>query len=97
MSRKPISEKELLEGMTPKTAHADELATTSEEDWGSYSEVSDIAESDFLVQRDDIVNETRMEKMLQMPERFNKSGNIDRETLVKTKGFTELKTPSENE
>ncbi|MBY8155765.1 hypothetical protein KW499_18355 [Vibrio fluvialis] len=34
MSRKPISEKELLEGMTPKTAHADELATTSEEDWG---------------------------------------------------------------
>jgi hypothetical protein len=25
MSRKPLSEKELLEGITPKTAHADEL------------------------------------------------------------------------
>ncbi|MBY8021363.1 hypothetical protein KW439_10435 [Vibrio fluvialis] len=62
MSRKPISEKELLEGMTPKTEHADELATTSEKGWGSYSKVSDIAESDFLVQRDDIVNKTRMEK-----------------------------------
>lgn len=97
MSRKPISEKELLEGITPKTAHADELATTSEKDWGSYSEVSDIAESDFIVQRDDIVNETRMEKMLQMPERFNNCGNIDRKTLVKIKGFTESKTPSENE
>lgn len=74
MSRKPISEKELLEGMTPKTAHADELATTSEKDWGSYSEVSDIAESDFLVQRDDIVNETRMEKCYKCLNALTKAG-----------------------
>lgn len=35
MNRKQISEKELLDGITPKTVHADELATTSEKDWGS--------------------------------------------------------------
>lgn len=94
MSRKPISEKELLKGITPKTAHADELATTSEKDWGSYSEDTDKAESDFLVQRDDVFNDTRM---LKMAERFNKSENIDKETLMKIKGLTESKTPSENE
>ena len=94
MSRKPISEKELIEGITPKTAHADELATTSEKDWGSYSEDTDKAESDFLVQRDDVFNDTQM---LKMAERFNKSGSIDRETLMKIKGLTESKTPSENE
>lgn len=97
MSRKPLSEKELLEGITPKTAHADELATTNEKDWGSYSEDTDKAESDFLVQRDDALNDTRMEKMLKMAERFNKSGSVDRETLMKVKGLTESEIPSENE
>ncbi|MGR5280355.1 hypothetical protein [Photobacterium damselae] len=62
MSRKPISEKELLDGITPKTVHADELATTSEKDWGSYSENTDKAESDCLVQRDNAFHNTRMEK-----------------------------------
>ncbi|MEZ9668462.1 hypothetical protein AB4262_11260 [Vibrio breoganii] len=61
---------------------------------GSYSEDTDKAESDFLVQRYDVFNDTRMEKM---PERFNKNGSIDREALMKIKGLTELKTPSENE
>ncbi|CAH8242223.1 conserved hypothetical protein [Vibrio aestuarianus] len=97
MSRKPLSEKELLEGITPKTAHADELATTNEKDWGSYSEDTDKAESDFLVQRDDVFNDTRMENMLKMAERFNRSGSVDRETLMKVKGLTESEIPSENE
>ena len=97
MSRKPISEKELLDGITPKTVHADELATTSEKDWGSYSENTDKAESDCLVQRDNAFHNTRMEKMLKMAERFNKSGSIDKETLIKIKLLTESKTPSENE
>lgn len=97
MSSKPVSEKELLKGMTPETAHADELAITSEKDWGSYSEYQDKAESDFLIQRNDIVNNSRMEKMVETPERYNKSGSIDRETLMKIKGLTESQTPSENE
>ncbi|AWK83213.1 hypothetical protein WAX87_09550 [Photobacterium damselae subsp. damselae] len=32
-----------------------------------------------------------------MAERFNKSGSIDKETLIKIKLLTESKTPSENE
>ncbi|MCI9725246.1 hypothetical protein [Vibrio parahaemolyticus] len=51
MSKKRLSEKELIEGMTP---HTDELATTSERDWGSYSENVDKADDDFLIQRDDV-------------------------------------------
>ena len=97
MSRKPISEKELLDGITPKTIHADELAATSEKDWGSYSENTDKAESDFLVQRGNAFHDTRMEKMLKMAERFNKNGSIDKETLIKIKLLTESKIPSENE
>lgn len=49
MSKKRLSEKDLLEGLTSHTAHSDELATTSEKDWGSYSE-NDKADSDFLVE-----------------------------------------------
>ncbi|WP_188008398.1 hypothetical protein [Photobacterium damselae] len=97
MSRKPISEKELLDGITPKTIHADELATTSEKDWGSYSENTDKAESDFLVQRGNTSHDTRMGKMLKMAERFNKNGSIDKETLIRIKVLTESKIPSENE
>lgn len=48
MSRKPLSEKELLEGITPKTAHADELATTNEKDWGSYSKARIKQKANFL-------------------------------------------------
>ncbi|WP_267959401.1 hypothetical protein [Vibrio fluvialis] len=38
-----------------------------------------------------------MEKMVETPESYNKSGSIDRETLMKIKGLTESQTPSENE
>ncbi|EKO3674209.1 hypothetical protein M3923_002914 [Vibrio metschnikovii] len=38
-----------------------------------------------------------MEKMLKMAERFNKSGSVDRETLMKVKGLTESEILSENE
>ncbi|MGO2323709.1 hypothetical protein [Vibrio casei] len=54
MSKKQLSEKELVEGITPYTSHADELATTSERDWGSYSENADKADDNFLIKRDDV-------------------------------------------
>ncbi|MDW1461225.1 hypothetical protein R7F07_01975 [Vibrio sp. YT-16] len=97
MSKKRLSEKELIEGMTPHTAHADDLATTSERDWGSYSENVDKADDDFLIQRDDVFGASRMETLLKMAERFNKNGTLDGETLKKIKGLTELNTPSEND
>ena len=34
MSKKLLSEKDLLEGLTSHTAHTDEFVTTSEKDWG---------------------------------------------------------------
>lgn len=38
MSKKRLSGKDLLEGLTSHTAHSDsdELATTSEKDWGLF-------------------------------------------------------------
>lgn len=61
MSKKRLSEKDLLEGLTSHTAHSDELATTSEKDWGSYSEDADMADSDFLVERRDVFDSSRIE------------------------------------
>ncbi|MFS1473610.1 hypothetical protein BCU45_003315 [Vibrio lentus] len=61
MNKKRLSEKELLEGLTSHTGHSDELATTSEQDWGSYSEDVDKADSDFLVQRGDIFDSCLIE------------------------------------
>ncbi|RZP71764.1 hypothetical protein D8T51_22220 [Vibrio vulnificus] len=61
MSKKRLSEKDLFEGLTSHTAHSDELATTSEKDWGSYSEDSDKADSDFLVERRDVFDSSRIE------------------------------------
>lgn len=61
MSIKRLSEKELLEGLTSHTGHPDEVATTSEKDWGSYSEYADRADSDFLVQRSDVFDSCRIE------------------------------------
>lgn len=49
MSKKLLSEKDLLEGLTSHTAHTDEFVTTSEKDWGAYSEGADKADIDFLV------------------------------------------------
>ncbi len=51
MSNKRLSEKDLLEGLTSYTVHSDELATISEKDWGA----TEKADSDFLVQRGDVV------------------------------------------
>ncbi|MDW6017513.1 hypothetical protein SBW85_06930 [Vibrio plantisponsor] len=61
MSKKRLSEKDLLEGLTSHTAHSDELATTSEKDWGSYSEDANMADSDFLVERRDVFDSSRIE------------------------------------
>ncbi|WP_038889502.1 hypothetical protein [Vibrio campbellii] len=61
MSKKRLSEKELLEGLTSHTAHSDEFATTSEKDWGAYSEDADKADSNFLVERRDVFDSSRIE------------------------------------
>ncbi len=61
MSKKRLSEKDLLEGLTSHTVHSSELATTSEKDWGSYLEDTDKADSDFLVQRGDVFDSCRIE------------------------------------
>lgn len=62
MSKKRLSEKDLLEGLTNHTAHSNERATTSEKDWGSYSEDAD---SDFLVELRDVLTlpESNLRKM----------------------------------
>lgn len=95
MAKKRLSEKDLVEGLTRHTANADELATTSERDWGSYSEDTDKADSDFLIQRDDVFDATRMERLLKMAERFNKNGTLDGEILKAIKVLAESSTPSE--
>ncbi|TBT26407.1 hypothetical protein D5E85_26470, partial [Vibrio parahaemolyticus] len=61
MSIKMLSEKDLLEGLTSHTAHIDEFATTSEKDWGAYSEGADKADIDFLVERRDVFDSSRIE------------------------------------
>ena len=61
MSKKRLSEKDLLEGLTSHTAHSDELATTNEKDWGPYSENVDKEDSDFLVKRRDAFDSSRIE------------------------------------
>ncbi|HHY0446259.1 TPA: hypothetical protein ACVU4T_003192 [Vibrio parahaemolyticus] len=61
MSKKLLSEKDLLEGLTSHTAHSDEFAATSEKDWGAYSEDADKADSDFLVERRDVFDSSRFE------------------------------------
>jgi hypothetical protein len=61
MSKKRLSEKDLLEGLTSHAAHSDELATTSEKDWGVYSGDMDKADSDFLVERRDVFDSSRIE------------------------------------
>ena len=64
ISKKRLSEK-LIEGMTPHTAHTDKLATTSERDWGSYSENVGKADN-FLIQKDDVFGASRIEALLKM-------------------------------
>lgn len=61
MSKKRLSEKDLLEGLTSHTAHTDELSTASEKSWGTYSEDADKADSDFLVERPDVFDSSRIE------------------------------------
>lgn len=97
MSKVKLSEKDLLEGLTSQNSHADELATTSERDWGSYSDNAEKADDDFLIYRDDSFDATRMERLLKMAECFNKNGSLDGKTLKKIKAFTESVTPSEND
>ncbi|MCJ2375536.1 hypothetical protein LNL84_01660 [Vibrio sp. ZSDZ34] len=60
MSKKRLSEQDLLEELTSHSAHSDELATISEKDWGSYSG-NDKTDSDFLVEREDVFDSCRVE------------------------------------
>ncbi len=61
MSKVKSSGKDLLEGLTNQNSHADELATTGEGNWGSYSDNAEKADDDFLIQRDDTFDATRMD------------------------------------
>ncbi|RFD37184.1 hypothetical protein [Vibrio parahaemolyticus] len=61
MSKKLLPEKDLLEGLTRHTAHTDEFVTTSKKDWGAYSEGADKADIDFLVERRDVFDSSRIE------------------------------------
>ena len=61
MSKKRLSEKDLLEELTSHTANSGELATTRDKDWGTYSEDTDKADNDFLVQREDAIDSSRIE------------------------------------
>nr|WP_287025817.1 hypothetical protein [Vibrio sp.] len=61
MSKKRLSEKDLLEGLTSHTTHTDELSTASEKSWGTYSEDADKADSGFLVERPDVFDSSRIE------------------------------------
>jgi hypothetical protein len=97
VSKIKLSEEDLLEGLTSQSSHADELATTSERDWGSYSENADKSDDDFLIQRDDVFDAPRMETLVKMAERFNKNGTLDDKTLKKIKGLSESNTPSEDD
>lgn len=55
-------EKGLPEEINPYEAHVDVRVTTCTNDWGSYSEDTvQKADSDFLVQRDDIIDVSRIE------------------------------------
>lgn len=77
MSKIKLSEEDLLKDLTSHTSHADEVAAISEKDWGNYSENTDKA--------DDVFDESRMEAMVKMAERFNKNGALDDETLKRIK------------
>jgi hypothetical protein len=56
MSIPRYPEKKLLEEIDPNTDH------TNKKDWGSYTEYTvKKADSDFLVQRDDIIDVSRIE------------------------------------
>ncbi|APF77640.1 hypothetical protein [Vibrio cholerae] len=51
MSKKRLPENDLLEELSNFTGQSDELARTSEKNWGAYSKHADKADSDFLVNR----------------------------------------------
>ncbi len=61
MSKKRLSEKEVLEGLMPYTVHVDQLAAIREKDWRSYSEHTEKSDDDFLTQREDVFDDTRIE------------------------------------
>lgn len=84
MSKKRLSEKDLLEGLTSNTAHSDELATTSEKDQGAYSEDADKADSDFLVERRDVFDssELNLRKMNKTENQLSKEKTPQELTLI---------------
>ncbi|WED21553.1 hypothetical protein L3Q72_13115 [Vibrio sp. JC009] len=58
MSKKRLTEEELLEGMTAYNAHADELiATESKDDWLSFAETERVSD-DFMSERVDVFDES---------------------------------------
>ncbi|KNH11906.1 hypothetical protein ACS79_15100 [Vibrio lentus] len=54
MSKKKLTEKELLEGMTPYNAHSDLLAKP---DWLSFSDVERVSD-DFMANRNEVFDES---------------------------------------
>lgn len=61
MGIKRFSKKRLLEEIEQYNNHIDELVTTDVKNWGSYSEDTDKADCDFLVQRDDVFAVSQIE------------------------------------
>lgn len=58
MSKKKLTEKELLEGMTPYTAHSDLLAKSeTKPDWVSFADEAERVTYDFMANRNEVFDE----------------------------------------
>ncbi|HCE1977269.1 TPA: hypothetical protein NGS68_000535 [Vibrio parahaemolyticus] len=55
MSKKKMAEKELLEGLTPETSHANELATIGSKEWADCGKGLETLDDDVLAEREQIV------------------------------------------
>lgn len=58
MSKKKLSEKELLEGMTPYNTHSDLLAKTEiKPDWMSFADEVERLTDDFIANRNEVFDD----------------------------------------
>ncbi|TMX46590.1 hypothetical protein DA099_14915 [Photobacterium damselae] len=58
MSKKKLTEKELLEGMSPYNVHSDLIADReTEPDWVSFADVVERVTDDFMADRNEVFNE----------------------------------------
>ncbi|MDN2480013.1 hypothetical protein [Vibrio agarivorans] len=59
MSNKKLTEKELLEGMTPYNSHSDLLAKSeAKPDWISFADVEERVTDDFMANRNEVFDES---------------------------------------